>query len=220
MRSIRMFLVLTLLCGVWILHGKTEALPPRLEIVSAIYGKGPEAVDLTDKVRKEIKAGSYLEFRNNPRFTGKNFRDWKADKNIRIVYKLGGKKEEATFKNNALVSLGRLPEKFKFGTPEWIQHFADFSGGGLVLAFSGNPARGKHLSCPKCKKEKCIAFLPFEEDHLQCAECGFTFSEKTLPTTGDRCFRRDETGVSPVPGRDKTLLETDSPLHEGSAHLL
>ena len=188
MRSIRMFLVLTLLCGVWILHGKTEALPPRLEIVSAIYGKGPEAVDLTDKVRKEIKAGSYLEFRNNPRFTGKNFRDRKADKNIRIVYKLGGKKEEATFKNNALVSLGRLPEKFKFGTPEWIQHFADFSGGGLVLAFSGNPARGKHLSCPKCKKEKCIAFLPFEEDHLQCAECGFTFSEKTLPTTGEDVF--------------------------------
>ena len=85
MRSIRMFLVLTLLCGVWILHGKTEALPPRLEIVSAIYGKGPEAVDLTDKVRKEIKAGSYLEFRNNPRFTGKNFRDRKADKNIRIA---------------------------------------------------------------------------------------------------------------------------------------
>ena len=117
MRSIRMFLVLTLLCGVWILHGKTEALPPRLEIVSAIYGTGPEAVDITDKVRKEIKAGSYLEFRNNPRFTGKNFRDRKADKNIRIVYKLGGKKEEATFKNNALVSLGRLPEKFQFGTP-------------------------------------------------------------------------------------------------------
>ena len=136
MRSIRMFLVLTLLCGVWILHGKTEALPPRLEIVSAIYGTGPEAVDITDKVRKEIKAGSYLEFRNNPRFTGKNFRDRKADKNIRIVYKLGGKKEEATFKNNALVFLGRLPEKFQFGTPEWIQHFADFSGGALVLMFS------------------------------------------------------------------------------------
>lgn len=188
MRSIRMFLVLTLLCGVWILHGKTEALPPRLEIVSAIYGTGPEAVDITDKVRKEIKAGSYLEFRNNPRFTGKNFRDRKADKNIRIVYKLGGKKEEATFKNNALVSLGRLPEKFQFGTPEWIQHFADFSGGALVLMFSGNPAHGKSQPCPKCKKEKCVAFLPFEEDHLQCTECSFTFSEKTLPTTGADIF--------------------------------
>ena len=52
-------------------YGSAEDAPPRLEIVSAIYGKAPESADITETIRKAVKGGTYLEFHNHPRWTGK-----------------------------------------------------------------------------------------------------------------------------------------------------
>ena len=60
---------MTVLCGC-LAYGNASD-PPKLEIISAIYGQGPEAVDITEKVRKEVKCGTYLSIQNHPRFTGK-----------------------------------------------------------------------------------------------------------------------------------------------------
>ena len=177
---------MTVLCGC-LAYGNASD-PPKLEIISAIYGQGPEAVDITEKVRKEVKCGTYLSIQNHPRFTGKEFKDRKADRNLRIVYKLGDEKKESVSKYNWRVQLGALPARFDFGTPEWIERFIDFSGTAMALSSKYDPSRRKDYFCPKCGKENCVAFLPYEEDPMQCAECGFVFSDKTLPVTGADVF--------------------------------
>ena len=177
---------MTVLCGC-LAYGNASD-PPKLEIISAICGQGPEAVDITEKVRKEVKCGTYLSIQNHPRFTGKEFKDRKADRNLRIVYKLGDEKKESVSKYNWRVQLGALPARFDFGTPEWIERFIDFSGTAMALSSKYDPSRRKDYFCPKCGKKNCVAFLPYEEDPMQCAECGFVFSDKTLPVTGADVF--------------------------------
>ena len=191
MRSTGILVVMMILFGTCALHGKTEKPLPKLEIISAVYGKAPESADITEKVRKAVKAGSYLDFHNHPRWTGKDLKIPNADKKIHLVYKLGGEQKELECRYNARIKLGTLPPKFQFGTPEWIEHFIDFSGTALAVtssAFFKDLPEGRNIFCPKCGKEKGIAFLPFENDPLQCSLCGFVFTDKALPTTGADIF--------------------------------
>ncbi len=188
--------VCLLISGGHLMSGEAaEEAPPKLEIISAVYGQGPEAVDITEKVRKEIKAGTYVSFHNHPRFSNKYFKDRKADRNIRIEYKLGGKTEKAVFPNNAQVTIGRLLPKFQFGTPEWIRHYIDFSGAALVLS---------PLDCPQCDEKGTVEFRPVEEDHLRCRKCGFVFSDKTLPTSGVQIFEGMKLEYHQFPNRRTT----------------
>ncbi len=203
MRLKRMYVMLLLLFSACMLHGKTEDAPPKLEIISATYGKGAETVDITDTIRKAVRGGTRLEFHNHPRQTKQNLKIRNSDKVIHLVYKLGGEQKELKCGYNGRIKIGELASKFQFGTPEWIEHFIDCSGGALALTFSGDPSRGKSQSCPKCKKENCIAFLPFEEDHMQCSRCGFVFSEKTLPTTGADVFEDMKLEYHQLPGGKK-----------------
>ncbi len=188
MRLWKISFILQLLFSVCIVQGKTEKAPPQLEIISATYGKGAQSADITETLRKAVKGGTFLEFHNHPRWTKQNLKIRNSDKVIRLVYKLGGEKKKLECAYNGRIKIGELALKFQFGTPEWIAHFIDCSGGALALTFSGDPSRGKSQFCPKCKQQKCIAFLPFEEDHMQCAQCGFVFSDRTLPTTGADVF--------------------------------
>ena len=195
---------MTVLCGC-LAYGNASD-PPKLEIISAICGQGPEAVDITEKVRKEVKYGTYLSIQNHPRFTGKEFKDRKADRNLRIVYKLGDEKKESVSKYNWRVQLGALPAKFDFGTPEWIQYWFDFSGAALNYA---------RENCPKCKMKNCITFLPLELDHLRCKKCGFIFSEETLPTTGSEIFEGMKLEYHQMPDGTKIIWKPILRFHKG-----
>ena len=181
---------LSLILTIWLvvscaclMSGETEEkAPPKLEIISAIYGKAPETADITETIRKEVQGGAYLEFHNHPHWTGKELKIPNADKKIHLVYQLGGKRKELECRYNAWIKLGTFPLKFQFGTPEWIEYFIDFSGAALVLAYG---------DCPKCRKPKkstTLVFRPSYEDPLKCRECGLVISEKTFPTTGADVF--------------------------------
>ena len=123
---------LIVLCGC-LLHGGTPESLPKLEIISAIYGKAPETADITETIRKSVRYGMYLDFHNHPRWTGKNFKIPNADKKIHLVYKLGGEQKELECRYNARIRLGELLPKFQFGTPEWLEYFIDFSGTAMAV---------------------------------------------------------------------------------------
>ncbi len=172
-----MWLVVSCAC---LMSGETaEEAPPKLEIISAIYGKAPETADITETIRNAVQGGVYLNFHNHPRWTRSDLKIPNADKKIRLVYKLGDERKELECRYNARIKLGTLPPKFQFGTPEWIEYFIDFSGAGLVYA---------RVDCPKCRKAKTVDFRPSHEDPLKCRECGLVISEKTFPTTGADVF--------------------------------
>ena len=196
---------LIVLCGC-LLHGGTPEPLPKLEIISAIYGKAPETADITETIRKSVRYGMYLDFHNHPRWTGKNFKIPNADKKIHLVYKLGGERKELECRYNARIRLGALPLKFQFGTPEWIQYWFDFSGAALNYA---------RENCPKCKMKNCITFLPLELDHLRCKKCGFIFSEETLPTTGSEIFEGMKLEYHQMPDGTKIIWKPILRFHKG-----
>lgn len=173
-------------------YGSAEDAPPRLEIVSAIYGKAPESADITETIRKAVKGGTYLEFHNHPRWTGKELSIRNEDKKIHLVYKLGGEQKELECRRGAWIKLGALARKFQFGTPEWIRYFLDESGTATALTpYGGNPrieCTMRALDCAGCGKKESVVCRVYDEIPLKCKSCGFEFTEKNLPTTGADLF--------------------------------